>query len=244
MQDRYAGDIGDYGKIGLLRKIHSHGLSVGVNWYKTDPLESEKNKTGTFRQDDGKHLIPDNLRICDRELAERLSEIARPENRSIESLENANLIPNAVYYRDPITVSKRIEWHLRALEVLKNKDVVFLDPDNGMLVKSVGKRSAKSVKYVFYDEVTDYLEQKQSVIIYNHRCRKKEEQYFRDICEKFEKYSGIQEKDILKITFPKCSVRDYFAIPVNKDHRERLSSAFGSMTQGIWGERGVCRIPD
>ncbi len=39
-------------------------------------------------------------------------------------------------------------------------------------------------------------------------------------------------------------IGDYLAMAVNKDHREKLSSAFGSMTQGIWGERGVCRIPN
>jgi hypothetical protein len=33
MQDRYAGDIGDYGKFALLRALASEGLSVGVNWY-------------------------------------------------------------------------------------------------------------------------------------------------------------------------------------------------------------------
>ena len=38
-----------------------------------------------------------------------------------------------------------------------------MDPDNGMLVKSVGKRSAKSIKYTFYEEVADYIRQKQSV---------------------------------------------------------------------------------
>jgi len=33
MQDRYAGDIGDYGKIALLKALQTQGLSIGVNWY-------------------------------------------------------------------------------------------------------------------------------------------------------------------------------------------------------------------
>ena len=32
MQDRYTGDIGDFGKLGLLRWL-STSLSIGVNWY-------------------------------------------------------------------------------------------------------------------------------------------------------------------------------------------------------------------
>lgn len=33
MQNRYAGDIGDFGKFGLLRALRGSGLSIGVNWY-------------------------------------------------------------------------------------------------------------------------------------------------------------------------------------------------------------------
>lgn len=29
MQDRYAGDVGDYGKIGLLKCLQIHGFSIG-----------------------------------------------------------------------------------------------------------------------------------------------------------------------------------------------------------------------
>ena len=35
MQNRYVGDIGDFGKLGLLRALSSKGLSIGVNWYLT-----------------------------------------------------------------------------------------------------------------------------------------------------------------------------------------------------------------
>ena len=58
MQDRYAGDIGDFGKIGLLRALRSQGLSVAVNWYLVEVMDSEKNADGTFKQEDGKYLIP------------------------------------------------------------------------------------------------------------------------------------------------------------------------------------------
>lgn len=38
MQDRYAGDIGDYVKIGLLKMLQDHGFKIGINWYRTDSL--------------------------------------------------------------------------------------------------------------------------------------------------------------------------------------------------------------
>ena len=51
MQDRYAGDIGDYGKIGLLKALYSQGLSIAVNWYLVEVMDSEKNADGTFKQE-------------------------------------------------------------------------------------------------------------------------------------------------------------------------------------------------
>ena len=33
MQNRYTGDIGDFGKLGLLRVLQESGLTIGVNWY-------------------------------------------------------------------------------------------------------------------------------------------------------------------------------------------------------------------
>ena len=43
MQDRYAGDIGDYGKFGLLKALQAEGFRLGINWYMaTPPTEREK----------------------------------------------------------------------------------------------------------------------------------------------------------------------------------------------------------
>lgn len=243
MQDRYAGDIGDYGKIALLRELQSQGLSVAVNWYLVEPLESEKKADGTYKQEDGKYLIPVKLKDCDIDLACRLTKIAQNENRSVHELEQANLIPGAIYFNKPVPVIGRAEWHEKALKALAGVGLVFVDPDNGMLVKSVGPKSARSVKYTLYEEVRDYVRRGQSVLIYNHRSRKPEEQYFQEICSKLQKVTGVRKSEILKITFPKCSVRDYLAVPASKEHREKIEAAFLSMVQGVWGKKGMCRIP-
>ena len=47
MQNRYVGDIGDFGKLGLLRALSSKGLSIGVNWYLT---------TDESHNGDGRHV--------------------------------------------------------------------------------------------------------------------------------------------------------------------------------------------
>lgn len=243
MQDRYAGDIGDFGKIGLLKALQAQGLSIGVNWYLVEPMDTERKSDGTYKQEDGKFLIPEKLQVCDTLLAEKLTKIAKSDHRSIRSLEQGNFILNARYYSEPVSVAGREEWHKKALDLLNDLDIVFVDPDNGMLVKSVGKKSVKSVKYTFYEEVRDYVRRGQSVLIYNHRSRKQETQYFHEICYKLQEATGITETDILKITFPKCSVRDYLAVPASMEQREKIETAFTAMERGVWGENGMCRIP-
>ena len=48
MQDNYIGDIGDYGKYGLLREVCAEALSLSVNWYKVVPKKVGKQDDGKF----------------------------------------------------------------------------------------------------------------------------------------------------------------------------------------------------
>ena len=81
MQDRYAGDVGDFGKLGLLRQIADTGLKIGINWYLNDKPEGHVN-------DDGKHigyLNNKSFRNCDDELLDVLRNIVGG-NRSVAAL--------------------------------------------------------------------------------------------------------------------------------------------------------------
>ena len=112
MQDRYAGNVGDFGKIGLLKCLQTRGLKMGVNWYRVRTLDVEKKKDGTFKQNDGKYPISDRIKECDPILAETLTKIAEG-NRSVIAIQNASLIPNIVYYDEYLTVEGREEWNER-----------------------------------------------------------------------------------------------------------------------------------
>ena len=241
MQDRYAGDIGDYGKIGLLKCLQARGFTIGVNWYRVSTPESEKNADGTFKQKDGRHLIPESLRECAPSLADTLTKIAESKNRSVTAIQKANLVSNAVYYDEYLTVDGRLEWHEKAMKMFERVELVFMDPDNGLLVKSVGKRSARSVKYVFYEEVKDLINSGKSVLVYNHRSRKPERKYFDDIEDRLQENVKVDKEAIQWITFPKGTIRDYFAIPVCRKHYDLFHDAFVEMMNSKWGQLGVCR---
>ena len=256
MQDRYAGDIGDFGKFALLKELENQGLSVGVNWYKISPPDFEKNPDGSFKQNDGKHIdFPDDLIKCDPDLASELIRISQGQvvPRNLKSLQNTHLLKDDAYYDASITVKDRVLWHQNALAYFEGRqsELVFLDPDNGLLVKSVGKGSKRSVKYVFYEEVLDYIDRRKSVLIYNHRSRKPELPYFREIEERMQKEiskSELKQKleyepEILEITFPRFSIRDYIAVTACQEHAKKIRKAFDAMWTGVWADNKMCQKP-
>ncbi len=230
MQNRYAGDVGDYGKLGLLRQLTSSQLGIGVNWYLV-PDESHNA--------DGKHIgyITD-MRYNGRDdsLRNSLKEIVNGQ-RSVSALETMDLVPNAVYYNEvlysPSRAFSRRDWHIKALEVLRSADVVFLDPDNGLLVKSVSAGSSKSNKYVLPNEIDDYFTAGKSVIIYNHRCREQEAIYLR-------RFAWMHEDSILKdatiagMTFKRGTVRDYIFV-LQPIHAAKIMECVDNMIQSPWG---------
>lgn len=242
MQDCYAGDIGDYGKFAFLQELHKQGLSIGVNWYKTDAITSEK-------QNDGKYCIPAHLAVYDTDLSSRLKKIFYSQNsivRSVKALEAEQLVGGALYYSDCVPVEHRDRWHQHALSALSGSDLVFLDPDNGMIVSSAEKDKQKHRKYVLDAEVKDYLSNKQSVMVYQHRPRVNEAIYIDRMMQRLMSLSkDVKRNDIQVITFPRYSVRDYFVISINEDHRLKIARAIINMVNGIWGsgKKPMCRLP-
>ena len=97
MQDRYAGDIGDYIKLALLIRL-SPGHKLGVAWYKT--ADSANN--------DGRHISYLNPEFraewarYEPRLYERLRLIVDSDVRLISSLET--IVPGEVkYHSAPLT---------------------------------------------------------------------------------------------------------------------------------------------
>ena len=131
MQDLYVGDIGDFGKYGMLRELSKSGVSLAINWYKVSPKTQGK-------QNDGKYIDylqnPNIYQQYDAELFNGLKSIVFGDSlRNIQQIETSNLL-NATFYSDEI-FNNRICWHKKALDRTKNAEIVFLDPDNGLETK-------------------------------------------------------------------------------------------------------------
>lgn len=230
MQDRYAGDIGDLGKFYLLRKLSKAGFTIGVNWYLTLP---ENNNDGNKR-----NLAP--FAKYDEELVKKLLTVNK-ENASVEMLEKLKLIDGAEYFQELVEL-ERSDWNKRALKKMKGFKIVFLDPDNGLLCDSVKECTKRSVKYAYYNEIGNYLNNgAEAVVVYNHRCRKKEDVYFKELFINLEK-SGLERCFMQAIVFPRFSIRDYIIISKDEETHERIRAVLEEMVRNE-GKKPFCRLP-
>ncbi len=232
MQNRYTGDIGDYSKLGILRALQSEGLSIAVNWYLTP---DENNSDGRHTQ----YLYEEQYTDCDRQLCDELQMIVDKGDRRVCYLESEKILKAKFYsecldFRNKTKLQRaalRSEWHTKALETLYGKDIVCLDPDNGLIVSSAEK-TPKENKYVLYNELMDYYGHGMSVIYYQHKARKKDDHYYRQF-DKLINSGDFPGAEGLSLKFTKTSLRYYFFI-IQPGHKKAIKNAIEKMLMTDW----------
>lgn len=233
MQNRYTGDIGDFGKLGLLRYLQKAGLSIGVNWYLVP--DEKHNDDGRYVQ----YLKDKSYRRCDEQLLEELMHIVDTEQRAVASLEKEDVL-KARYYSVSLDCSGKTRsertvfrdaWHREALQLLTGLDIVFVDPDNGLLVPTA-EGTKKENKYVTPRELADYYNQGSSVIYYQHKARKLDQFYIDQHRELVEEI-GKGDASCFGLKFTKTSLRYYFFI-VQPKHKDVISETLRKMLSTEW----------
>ncbi len=174
MQDRYVGDVGDFVKYGLLRAIQG-AKRLGVAWY----LHPNAGSPG-----DGKHRAylchPLQWRDLDDELFDTLKEL--PANqRSVAKIQQSGILGDAAFAADRLDIAEvkhreregwRHKWFDRIKSQLVNCDLVFADPDNGLVPNDRFKPGRKeNAKRIPIDEAIALAEGRIAVI-YHHNGRR------------------------------------------------------------------------
>jgi hypothetical protein len=68
-------------------------------------------------------------------------------------------------------VAERTAWFMRARNAVEGADLVFLDPDNGLQVRSVPLSAPLSCKYATVAEISALLDDGSGVVLYQHGNR-------------------------------------------------------------------------
>ena len=170
MKEQYVGDIGDFGKVLLLKHLAGLGFKIGVNWVLT---KNDNRGDGKHRDYVG-YRGKDSLCCCDEEVFERILPLAKAEkkDRKIEDLEALirGFSGSVEFYpKKYIGGQKRKAFEDNAFAKLSPDlaDLVFFDPDNG-----VDGEEGMSSKHVYFSDLKRYWARKQSLLTYHHLGRK------------------------------------------------------------------------
>ena len=125
----------------------------------------------------------------------------------------------------------RCEWHNRAMQQLQNCDIIFVDPDNGLIVPSADG-TPKSNKFVLPFELSEYYRAGASVIYYQHKARRSDEFYIEQNNQLVES-GGFFGAKSLGLKFRTTSQRYYFFL-VQPSHAEAMVRCIEQMISTPW----------
>lgn len=133
MQERWAGNVGDFGKLALLRQL-MEGRQLAICWYLTCGQSEHGHERRYFdylnRPGDFRHLAPEVFDVLKDITSGNQAGISR-----IGALENSGLLLNGALFHSkkvPKRAPLRQIWARELIESINQADLVFLDPDNGI----------------------------------------------------------------------------------------------------------------
>jgi len=171
MKNQYFGDINDYRKYGLLRSIlNTTNVRMLVAWMLTPDDGSTDGRFISYLEN------PARWADFDPTLFHELKALLRVAGeRRVSLIEDTELLRGANYFgtRVPEPARERRAWFSSLLEKSRNSNFVFLDPDNGIEVKSKPYGRKNSSKYLYWHEIKSLWSDGKSLLIYQHFVRKK-----------------------------------------------------------------------
>jgi hypothetical protein len=127
VKDQYVGDVSDYFKYALLRRVQDAGAEVVVCWMLTDADRKSDGSKRTYL-DDRSHFRP-----MDPEVFDVLAAIDLEGRHSVMAIEASGILRGATCIGEivPDDPKLRYEYFWQVEEVATGGEVVFVDPDNG-----------------------------------------------------------------------------------------------------------------
>ena len=236
LQHHFVGDVGDFGKYGLLRALTGAWpaaeprLSLGVVWYLP------AGPTGSAA--DGQKLNyldkPEQFKSCDPHLYDTLGRMVYGGERSLGAVKASGTLGDDTVFVDqpiPKRLPDRRAWFEEAVRAVNRQAVVFLDPDNGLAPPSAGR---SSLKHVYLHEVEAFVRLGQTVVVYHHLGRHKPHE------DQMREWSGRLRTELdvepRVLRYGKGTGRVYFIVPADA-HAETISERLKRFAQSLWFER-------
>jgi hypothetical protein len=240
VQDRYAGDVGDFMKLALLERLRApsrpgeSSLSLAIVWY----LVGDESHNS-----DGKHVgyldrssrSGRALRPIDPIVYDALGSMVSSGARSVEGIERSGaLTVETVSFAERLRFDdlpaaarddrreRRTAWLARAVTAVAEVDLVCLDPDNGIRRDDHHTPSHRNLaeKHAYLSEIAALGGSDRSIVVYHHADRSatvpvQAQRRLGDLA------SGIGREPLAAVRTSRGTARLFLVAPAER-HRRRI----------------------
>ena len=239
MRDNYVGDIGDFANNGLLRALCGKpekpvpGMDLGIIWYRRlDPDEfgNERDYLVQSPANDRR------FRRCDPDLYRALQALEHRRTALNQLLTVPDLISLPIFplrtehFDEPVPElpdgEDRQNWFHRAVNKIRDCDVIFLNPDTGM-------RWAEEATpaHVHSRELRALLEMDKILIIYQHQ--QPHTDFVWDHTFQLRR-PPLNVEHLRVCRWRRRRVRAYFMVARNKNQIDRIDERLRVLTRRTW----------
>jgi hypothetical protein len=244
MRHNFVNDIGDYAKYALLRTLCSGGvlkMRLGVIWYLT--VHPELNGDGRRRA----HISREGWDGLDSELLGTMraieTSLRSPSDLHLSLIEQSDILPDdTAFFSEPLPDAtgpplerrqERKSWFTRAQENVAGCKLIFLDPDNGLEVRSVSPSSRLAGKYATMDEIASLLSTGAGVVLYQHCDRSPWRVQRSRIRDQITSGVDQQHVTIRSVRFGAFGSRAFFCISAQRDIAQSLNQGLKRFEERI-----------
>ena len=255
MQDRWVGDIGDFGKYGLLRAVcgtpqaRVRDIELGVVWYYNRTVPSER-WAPICTPNEYRHLDPclfDDLHgLCGQNPT--IAQVEDPNNPILatnifygEGLFQENP-PDRPGHRNLLKADRANRWLEEGVIEIDNANVVFLDTDTGIAPEEGARydkgnnapNSVRKAEHVYNDELVRFAGNTRSLIIYQHMDQSHPPDQIRSIVHRVQQFGHLHENHLenaaVRIFFWQ---KRFFIVFVHPNH-QALNDALDGFANSDW----------
>ncbi len=227
MKNQYFGDIYDYVKYGLLRRLSNYGeSSTALCWMMTsNDGREDGDRTGYLEEYEGWRGFDPGVFDC------LTSAVDRGE-RNTRIIERSGLLPNTRFYPHILTDNPdtRKAFMDGFLKRSQGKRLICFDPDNGLEVKGVKSGTKDSSKYLYLSEVTRSFKEGHSLLIFQYMPRERREPFIAKTASRLSEKTGSS----LVYSFHVCKAWATFFLVSQNDHQYEEAVA---QVETAWKER-------
>ena len=258
MQNRYVGDVADFGKHGLLRflsgmtdpTVPEPDLRLGLVWYMfpderhgsdRKKINGDGGHIGYLEQTEGNE---GRFGLCDPCLWKKLRNLVCEGRRCVHCAQGAGILPECTrYYDAPLfyvpglnrdtkeTIRER--WLKGALAATAKADVVMVDPDNGITRNNDKMYLKDGPKHVYIGDLQKFWKRKQSLVVYHHLGRNGlADDLIRETADILR--NEIVDAEPIPLRFRCGSPRVFFVIPQPNPEGDLIRARVGRFLGTCW----------